>query len=86
MRRRLGCPAACCAGTPPQFYSGDNLAKRVNVPASFLNVSVPVTFEEGLNILRLHVPEGCERPCDIKELNNPDSRCLSIAVQNITVT
>jgi len=69
-----------------EVYSGDNLVARVNVPTSFSNVSAPVTLEEGLNILRLHVPEGCERPCDIKELNNPDSRCLSIAMQNVTVT
>jgi len=69
-----------------EIYSGDNLVMRENVPTSFMNVSVPVTLKEGLNILRLHVPEGCERPCDIKELNNPDSRCLCIAVQNITVT
>lgn len=68
-----------------EIYSGDNLVMRENVPTSFMNVSVPVTLKEGLNILRLHVPEGCERPCDIKELNNPDSRCLCIAVQNITV-
>lgn len=69
-----------------EIYSGDNLVIRETVPTSFMNISAPVTLKEGLNILRLHVPEGCERPCDIKELNNPDSRCLSIAVQNLTVT
>jgi len=67
-----------------EVYSGDNLVARVNVPTSFLNVSVPVTLDEGLNILRLHVPEGCERPCDKMELNT-DSRCLSLAVQNVVL-
>lgn len=68
-----------------EIYSGDKLIKRLSVPASFLNVSVPVTLKEGLNILRFHVPEGCERPCD-RELNSPDSRCLSVAFQNVTLS
>lgn len=69
-----------------EIYSGNALVTRAIIPTSFLNVSAHVALEKGLNILRLHVPEGCERPSDRQELNNPDSRCLSIAVQNITVT
>jgi len=42
-------------------------------------------LNKGANIVRFHVPEGCERPVDIPELNNPDSRCLSIAVQDIQI-
>ncbi len=59
---------------------------RVAVPTGFVNVSVPMHLAKGENTIRLHVLEGCERPCDIKELNNADSRCLSIAVQNVRVT
>lgn len=69
-----------------EIYSGGNLVKRFSVPPSFLNASAPITLEDGLNILRLYVPEGCDRPSDKEELNNPDPRCLSIAVQNITIT
>jgi len=65
--------------------NGVHLA-RVAVPTGFVNVSVPMHLAKGENTIRLHVLEGCERPCDIKELNNADSRCLSIAMQNVTVT
>ena len=66
--------------------TGDGaLAVRVAVPTVFMNVSVPIHLAKGTNTVRLHVPEGCERPSDIKELNNPDSRCLSIAMQNLTL-
>ena len=64
--------------------NGVHLA-RVAVPTGFVNVSVPMHLAKGENTIRLHVLEGCERPCDIKELNNADSRCLSIAVQNVRV-
>jgi hypothetical protein len=50
---------------------------------NFTKVTVPVTLSKGVNIVRLHVLEGCDRPCDIAELNNPDPRCLSIAVLDI---
>ena len=65
--------------------NGAHLA-RVAVPTGFVNVSMPMHLAKGENTIRLHVPDGCERPCDIKELNNADSRCLSIAMQNVTVT
>ena len=38
----------------------------------------------GENIIKLHVPGGAERPCDIPELDNRDTRELSVAVQNVT--
>lgn len=56
------------------------------VPMCFINVVVPIRLSKGENMVRLHVPEGCEKPCDKPELNNPDSRCFSVAVQNLTVT
>ncbi len=53
----------------------------------FMMVNVPsISLNEGANIVRFHVPEGCESPIDISELNNVDPRCLSVAVQNITIT
>lgn len=67
-------------------YSGDELAVQVDLPVSLINVSVPIYLAKGANTVRLHVPEGCDRPSDKSELNNPDSRCLSVAVQNLTVT
>jgi hypothetical protein len=58
---------------------------RGAVPTYFAKVNVPLQLAKGANIVRLHVAEGCERPCDIIELNNSDTRCLSVAVQNLTV-
>ena len=69
-----------------EIYSGEELVERLAVPMSFINVSVPLPLTKGANTVRLHVMEGCERPSDIKELNNPDTRCLSVAVQNITIS
>ena len=69
-----------------EVSSGGTLAAQVVVPTSFLNVTMPLHLAKGANTVRLHVPEGCERPSDIKEMNNPDSRCLSVAVQNITIS
>ena len=56
------------------------------VPTGFIDVTTPIELAKGSNTVKLHVPERCERPRDINELNNPDTRCLSIAVQNVTVT
>ncbi len=68
-----------------EISTGGAPAAQVAVPTSLINVNVPLQLAKGENTVRLHVPEGCERPCDIKELNSLDSRCLSVAVQNITV-
>jgi len=68
-----------------EVYAGDKLAARVVVPTSLFSVNVPVQLAKGANIMRLHVPEGCERPCDKPELNSTDGRCLSVAVENLCV-
>jgi len=67
-------------------YAADELVASVAVPTSFVNVSASIRLAKGANVVRLHVPEGCERPCDKPELSNTDSRCLSVAVQNISIS
>jgi len=67
------------------IYANDQFVQQTAVPTSFVSVSIPIQLQKGENIIRLHVPEGAERPCDIPELNNKDTRPLSIAVQNVTV-
>jgi len=61
------------------------LAAQVVVPTSFINVGVPINLAKGANTVQFHVREGCKRPSDIEELNNPDDRCLCVAVQNLMV-
>ena len=64
--------------------NGAHLA-RVAVPTGFVNVSMPMHLAKGENTIRLHVPDGCDKPYDIQELNSSDNRCLSVAIQNISL-
>ena len=70
-----------------EIYVNDRPLIWAEVPTeSFVMVKVPVNPNESINFVRFHVSEGCERPCDIPELDNRDSRCLSLAIQSITIT
>ena len=69
-----------------EVFSGDMLVAQISVPETFINVSMPISLTKGVNTMRFHVIEGCDRPCDKPELNNPDSRCISVGVQGLTVT
>ncbi len=68
-----------------EIYYGDKLqtTQRV-ITTGFTNVSTQFPLPKGENTIRLYIPEGCDRPSDISELNKIDKRCLSIAVQNVT--
>ncbi|MDI6720689.1 hypothetical protein [Methanoculleus sp.] len=68
-----------------EIYVNGYLVQQTTVPTSFIHISIPIQFHKGKNTIRLHVPEGAERPCDIPELNNKDTRWLSVAVQGITI-
>lgn len=69
-----------------EVYAGDELLTKTAVPTNgFVEIEAPVHLVKGTNALRLRVPEGCERPSDIKELNSTDARCLSMAIQNIAL-
>ncbi|MDD4446182.1 MAG: hypothetical protein PHN61_00745 [Methanothrix sp.] len=59
---------------------------KFTVTTNFENITEPIHLIKGLNLIRFHVPEGCEKPCDIPELDSPDCRCLSVAVQNLNIT
>lgn len=64
---------------------GNETNANVTVPLSFTDVTVPVALTKGKSTVRLHVPEGCEKPCDSPVSLNSDCRCLSIAVQNVSI-
>jgi len=68
-----------------EVSTGNLPATQVAVPTGFINVGVPIHLIKGANIVQFHVPEGCDRPSDKPELNNHDSRCLSVSVQNLNV-
>ena len=46
-------------------------------------VTQPFALHSGLNALELRVREGCDKPTEAEGAG--DSRCLSIAVQNVTL-
>jgi len=69
-----------------EIYLGGELAARANVSsAGFQDMMASIHLMKGTNTMRFHIREGCERPFDKPELNNHDSRCLSVGVQNLTV-
>jgi hypothetical protein len=65
-----------------EVWSQDGHAPR-DVGESLTEIRVPLILRSGCNIIRLRVPEGCERPCDQQESVSEDCRCLSLAVQNL---
>jgi len=66
-----------------EIYSGDLMQGRWLIPTHFVEIA-KVLILPGCNVFRLHVNDGCERPCDLPNLNNPDTRCLSLAIQNVS--
>jgi hypothetical protein len=69
-----------------EIYAGDDLLGCFSVsPSRFAEVVAPVYLSKGANTVRLHVPEGSERPSDINGLNNSDNRRLSVMVGNVTL-
>lgn len=68
-----------------EIYANNQFVQQAAVPTSFVSVSIPIQLRKGENIIRLHMPEGAERPCDIPGSNSKDARWLSVAVQNVTL-
>jgi 4-amino-4-deoxy-L-arabinose transferase-like glycosyltransferase len=66
--------------------SGETNQIRQTISPSFGKVSVLIPIKTGKNTIRLDVPEGCKRPVDTALSQNNDTRCLSIAIQNVTLT
>jgi hypothetical protein len=64
---------------------GDLSPANFSVDINFTNITRTIQLIKGCNLIRLHVPEGCERPCDIPKLNSNDCRCISIAVQKMDI-
>jgi hypothetical protein len=68
-----------------EIYLGDALrAVYLINPSDFTALTLPLYLSNGSNVVRFHIPDGCDCPCDMPELNSTDPRCLSLAVQNIS--
>ena len=79
--------------TATSFAKERNISISVNtqsagsyqVATHFVNVSVPITIRQGMNYLSIVSSEGCDHPVDTALYKSADTRCLSIAVQNISI-
>jgi hypothetical protein len=68
-----------------QVFYNDTIVIQAIVPTNFIAMHVPINLKHGINQVRFNVPEGCNRPLDIGELNSSDGRCLSVGIQNLTI-
>jgi SAM-dependent methyltransferase len=67
-----------------EIFVGGVLLLRVLIPTNPIRTSIEVPLVKGINYIMFKAIEGCERPCDIKELNSRDARCLCFAIQDMT--
>jgi hypothetical protein len=63
----------------------DEDVTRFPLSTSWTHIQVPVSLKKGINIFQLYTPDTCERPSDITSMKSEDTRCLSIAIQNLII-
>lgn len=63
-----------------QIYLDNKLIHQQIIETSVIMFNASIKLEKGEHILKFYTPEGCQRPIDIPELNNSDTRCLSFAI------
>lgn len=68
------------------YDSEDNLIGEATISENFREIKMPIELEVGANSIRLHTPEGCDRPNVVSEGKSKDGRCLSLAFQEIKIT
>lgn len=68
------------------YDSEDNLIGEATISENFREIKMPIELEVGANSIRLHTPEGCDRPSEVSEGKSKDGRCLSLAFQEVKIT
>ncbi|MDD1700443.1 MAG: glycosyltransferase family 39 protein [Methanoregula sp.] len=68
------------------LYTNGNFIISKIISTSPTNVMSEISIISGENVIYLHTAESCERPIDVPILMSTDQRCLSIAIQKITIT
>lgn len=68
------------------YDSEDNLIGEAAISENFREIKMPIELEVGANSIRLHTPEGCDRPSEVSEGKSKDGRCLSLAFQEVKIT
>lgn len=65
------------------IYTNDELIYSRQIPINLVDVKINLKLDHGDNIIRFHIPNGCERPSDI--IGSSDTRCLSLYFQYISL-
>jgi len=63
------------------IYHDNTKIGEETIPQHFTEIKVPLSLQEGMNIIRLEVLEGCNKPSEVG--NSSGARCLCIAVQDV---
>lgn len=64
------------------YVEGSRFNKTI--PANLIDIKIPLTLEKGENIIRFSTQDECFSPAQIS--NSQDTRELSFAIQNITIS
>ncbi|MCX6677112.1 MAG: UbiA family prenyltransferase [Methanothrix sp.] len=57
-----------------------------SVPTHLTDIKITLEINRGANLIGFKVPNGCQRPCDIDELKNSDSRSLGINICGLDIS
>jgi hypothetical protein len=67
-----------------EVFLDDEFVVRATIDSNgFTNVTAQICLAKGKHTLSFHVLEGCGNPSKKPDLNNLDSRCLSVALRNV---
>lgn len=68
------------------IYINNNLTMEKNISnTDYVKVMINLPLNKGSNIIQFHAIGGPERPSNVPELMNPDSRLLSFLIRNIQI-
>lgn len=63
----------------------DVLVHHHEVPLEIIPIEADIELKKGNNLIRFHIPEGGEKPCDIREMKSDDGRCLCMGVRDVSI-
>lgn len=69
-----------------EITSQNQIVSRLTVPSEGIDITIPLVLMNGDNTFNLLSSDRCEKPIDIPTLKNYDTRCISIAFQNVTAS
>jgi len=68
-----------------EIHNESSEINQFKIPTKPTHVTISINLKKGDNIITFRSPEGCERPSDIST-RSKDTRCLSFAFSNISIT